>query len=60
MAVHTDCFAYDEETFGRPNCRALNALYCRSGECKFYKTVKQACEDCTYSDCRNCIVPDKK
>jgi hypothetical protein len=60
MAVKTDCFAYDEETFHRPTCRALNGLYCKKEECKFYKTAKQACTDCTYTDCRNCIVADKK
>ena len=32
--VKKDCFAYDEK---RCTCRALNALYCVWGECKFYK-----------------------
>lgn len=57
--VKTDCFAY-EETIHVGMCRALNALYCKKEECKFYKTVEQACKECTYTDCKNCVVADKK
>lgn len=33
----TDCFAYQ-----RDRCSALKAVYCRQGDCGFYKTQSQA------------------
>lgn len=59
MTVKKDCFAYDETETGA-TCLALNELYCRKEECKFYKTAEQACKDCTYTNCRNCPVAVKK
>ena len=59
MEAKTDCFAY-EQTVNGATCRALTALYCQTEECKFYKTPEQACKECTYSDCRNCVVADKR
>lgn len=32
--VNEDCFAYDKE---KKDCKALDCLYCKQGECKFYK-----------------------
>lgn len=56
--VKKDCFAYYKRNLGNGQtneaCMALNAPYCKSGECKFYKTADQACEDCTYADCQGC------
>lgn len=34
--VKEDCFAYKNKT-----CSALNELYCKKEECKFYKTDAQ-------------------
>lgn len=36
--VKTDCFAYCKHT---NDCKALNYLYCKATECKFYKTKEQ-------------------
>ncbi len=33
-----DCFAYDK-TFKK--CRALDSLYCKNENCKFYKSKRQ-------------------
>lgn len=35
-SIYEDCFAYKEAT-----CSALNDLYCKNEECRFYKTEKQ-------------------
>ena len=35
--VKRDCFAYICQNGGE-ECSALNGLYCRSEECKFYKS----------------------
>lgn len=59
MEIKKDCFAYDESEI-RPKCMALNKLYCKVGECGFYKTANQACKECTYTNCRNCPVGVKK
>lgn len=57
-SVKTDCFAYRSGEGGRKECcEAMNALYCKTGECKFYKTAQQACHDCTYPDCKGCVNP---
>ena len=32
--VNEDCFAYDKE---KNDCKALDCLYCKREECKFYK-----------------------
>lgn len=34
--VKTDCFAHRNGRKGA-ECSALNALYCRTGKCRFYK-----------------------
>lgn len=58
--VKTDCFAYEDR--GMVNgirmgvrCKALNGLYCKTEECKFYKTAEQACTECVYLDCEGCV-----
>lgn len=43
MAVKEDCFAYIKEL---RRCKALKYLYCKDGECKFYKTKKERCDGC--------------
>ena len=59
--VKTDCFAYEkrESANGKTKelCKAMNALYCETGECKFYKNTKQACAECVYKDCKGCPNP---
>lgn len=58
MAVKTDCFAYTskETMYGKwEACKALNALFCKTEECKFYKTREQACKECQYIDCKGCV-----
>lgn len=36
MQIKTDCFAYkSDNTYN--GCNALNKLYCKFEECKFYK-----------------------
>ena len=52
--VKTDCFAYAKLEDGREVCRALNALYCKEEECKFYKEKHKACKECEYADCKGC------
>lgn len=56
--VMTDCFAYarfgDSENVRFEMCKALDALYCRVEECKFYKNKEQACRECLYDDCKGC------
>ena len=51
-----DCFAYSKE---RNNCKALDRLYCRFEECKFYKTEEERCEGCRKSskhiNCTDCV-----
>lgn len=37
--MKTDCFAYDPKRSNK--CAALLKAYCRTGECKFYKTREQ-------------------
>lgn len=32
--VNEDCFAYDKD---KKVCKALDCLYCKKEECKFYK-----------------------
>jgi hypothetical protein len=34
--IKRDCFAYREGRKG-PECSGLNALYCRTGKCRFYR-----------------------
>ena len=55
LKVKHDCFAYSKEL---RKCKALNDLYCRNGECKFYKTEFQRCEECKTSrtkiTCQEC------
>ena len=38
-----DCFAYDENEFGKPICKALNDIFCtyEDEECHFYKLKKR-------------------
>lgn len=38
----------------KTNCIILTTMDCE--KCKFYKTVEQACEECTYSDCAGCVI----
>lgn len=56
--VKTDCFAYrirvDSVGRLRDCCEALNALYCKVEECKFYKEAERACKECNYIDCKGC------
>lgn len=56
--IHEDCFAYAERPVpgGKKGmCLALNQLYCtHEKDCKFYKTLEQACKRCTYDDCQGC------
>lgn len=35
----SDCFAYTRKGSGE-TCNALNALYCKTGKCRFYKAEK--------------------
>jgi phage FluMu protein Com len=37
--IKSDCFAYINAK--RPQCNALNVLYCATGECAFYKPKEQ-------------------
>lgn len=55
--VKTDCFAYEDRGTMGGICKALNGMYCKIGECKFYKTAEQACHECTYPDCKGCVNP---
>lgn len=41
MEPKTDCFAYRHST-SRPDCRALNELYCARENCAFYKPKNSA------------------
>lgn len=43
MGIKTDCFAYKKSIH---NCNALNELYCRDGECGFYRTSEEWCNSC--------------
>lgn len=36
--VKEDCFAYRKE---KEECNALNELYCKNEECKFYKNREE-------------------
>jgi hypothetical protein len=59
--IKTDCFAYASrrnQNNGRKleTCMALNALYCRAGECKFYKTKERACYECKFTNCSGCAI----
>jgi len=38
-----DCFAYF-----RGRCKALRELYCKNGECRFYKQRGTECDTCIY------------
>lgn len=38
----TDCFGYDKNA---NTCNCLKRLYCKTENCKFYKTKKQFDED---------------
>lgn len=57
--VKKDCFAYCGK-YGRPYCRALNALYCAGGDCSFYKSGTY-CDHCKVKDdeldyCQHCAL----
>lgn len=43
--INYDCFAYLSPT-ERIGCNALDKLYCKSGKCKFYKTLEQLSKEC--------------
>lgn len=43
MGIKTDCFAYKKNL---NRCGALEVLYCKDGECRFYKTKEERCEGC--------------
>ena len=43
LKVKHDCFAYLKY---EKSCHALNDLYCMNGECPFYKTEKERCDEC--------------
>ena len=62
--VMADCFAYaklgDSEDLRFATCRALTALYCKDGECKFYKNIDQACKACSYENCQGCAGNTKR
>lgn len=49
LRVKHDCFACHKEL---RKCKALKELYCLNGECKFYKTAVQRCEECKASRTR--------
>jgi len=48
MEVKEDCFAYDSKY---KQCTALNDLYCKNEECRFYKNK----EKMSQSYIRSCI-----
>lgn len=57
IGIKTDCFAYSKRKDGGrifQGCKALNALFCKTEECKFYKTKEQACSSCKFRDCKGC------
>ena len=43
LKVKCDCFAYNKY---ERSCKALDALYCLSGKCSFYKTEAEMCARC--------------
>ncbi|WP_373206484.1 hypothetical protein [Coprococcus phoceensis] len=49
-----DCFAYRKVSgrMGGEKCTALKNLYCRYGECTFYKTQKEMCDKCKQGFCK--------
>ena len=54
--IKEDCFGYVKD---RKQCRALDRLYCKYGECGFYKTNENYCDKCKeswgrYIDCKEC------
>lgn len=60
--IKEDCFAYIPE---KRRCKALNDLYCKNGECGFYKTKANFCDKCKEStgkliDCNDCMELWKK
>lgn len=36
--TNKDCFGYIEDKEGNKKCYGLNKLYCRNGDCEFYRT----------------------
>ena len=51
----TDCFAYRNN--GKAYCAALELLYCRDGECAFYKKKGTLCDSCNkkrFRECKSC------
>ena len=56
IRIRHECFAYDKAT---NSCNALNQLYCRKEECKFFKTANERCYGCVTSKgktitCKEC------
>ncbi len=43
--VKKDCFGYMVRG-GKGTCKALNGLYCKYEECKFYKEKDETCKGC--------------
>ncbi len=39
--IKEDCFAYNGDKSKTIPCTALNDLYCKNEECKFYKSKEQ-------------------
>lgn len=44
--IKEDCFAYSKD---RNRCNALKSLYCKDGECGFYKKKGTECDSCKSS-----------
>lgn len=43
MGIKTDCFAYKKNL---NKCGALEILYCKDGDCRFYRTIDDRCNSC--------------
>lgn len=53
MEAKKDCFAYLQRQGGAV-CTALNEVYCKKGECKFYAPLKEVCSGCD-EKCEKCL-----
>lgn len=58
--VKCDCFAYKNDG-NREKCTALKSLYCKYGECNFYKTkadLRKTCKKATgrTRSCAECVL----
>ena len=55
----TDCFAYERFGNGSEKCTALNEVFCKKRECRFYKKAGTLCYSCNKDRAHDCYSCEK-